>query len=351
MPFTAIVRVTGEAGRFEDFRERVRWLMVRDIDAEDYSEHHQPGLLEYRFEIRNGIPFPAFVEATRAFEELRVEVKWDQDGARGGAAIEAGRLVDKWTGDRSGLAVVPRQKRVQCVSGAGLHRMAYWEWGDAANPEVLVCVHGLTRCARDFDSLARALCGALPRGVPRRRGRGDSDWLADPRLYAIAQYVADMVTLIARLDVERVHWVGTSMGGLIGMALAAQKDSPVAKLVLNDAGPGDRARRARAHRRVPGHRSQRFPSVEAAEQVVRAISAPFGPHSDAEWRHLTESCCARNADGSYRFHYDPRIAEPYRQQIPEGDIEAWPTWDAVRCPTLVIRGARVGPAVAGRPKR
>jgi hypothetical protein len=101
MPFTAIVRVTGEAGRFEDFRERVRWLMVRDMDAEDYSEHHQPGLLEYRFEIRNGIPFPAFVEATRAFEELRVEVQWDQDGARGGAAIEAGRLVEKWTGDRS----------------------------------------------------------------------------------------------------------------------------------------------------------------------------------------------------------------------------------------------------------
>jgi hypothetical protein len=101
MRFTAIVRVTGEVGRFEDFRERVRWLMVRDMDAEDYSEHHQPGLLEYRFEIRNGIPFPVFVEATRVFEELRVEVEWDKDGARGGAAIEAGRLVEKWTGDRS----------------------------------------------------------------------------------------------------------------------------------------------------------------------------------------------------------------------------------------------------------
>jgi hypothetical protein len=100
MAFTAIVRVTGEAGRFEEFRERVRYLMVRDMDAEDYTEHHRPGELEYRFEIARGIPFPAFVEATRAFEELRVEVEWDKDGARGGAAIEAGRLVDKWTGDR-----------------------------------------------------------------------------------------------------------------------------------------------------------------------------------------------------------------------------------------------------------
>jgi len=101
MAFTAVVRVLGEAGRFEDFRERVRWLMVRDVDAEPYTEHHRPGELEYRFEIVKGIPFPAFVEATRAFEELRVEVTWDRDGARGGAAIEAGKLVEKWTGERN----------------------------------------------------------------------------------------------------------------------------------------------------------------------------------------------------------------------------------------------------------
>jgi hypothetical protein len=100
MAFTAVVRVTGEVGRFEDFRERVRWLMVRDADAEDYTEHHRPGALEYRFELARGIPFPPFVEATRAFEELRVEVEWERDGVRGGAAIEAGRLVDKWTGER-----------------------------------------------------------------------------------------------------------------------------------------------------------------------------------------------------------------------------------------------------------
>ncbi|MEX0638216.1 MAG: alpha/beta hydrolase [Burkholderiales bacterium] len=242
-------------------------------------------------------------------------------------------------GPRPGLAVLPREKRVQCASSAGLHRMAYLEWGEAKNPDVLICVHGLTRCARDFDNLARALCGSLRVVCPDVAGRGDSDWLADPMLYAIPQYVADMVTLIARLDVERVRWVGTSMGGLIGMALAAQKDSPVARLVLNDAGP------VIAHaalERIGQYlgTDPRFPSVAAAEQVVRAISAPFGPHSDAEWRHLTEILLRKEADGRYRFHYDPRIAEPYRKEIPEGDIEVWPTWDAVRCPTLVIRGAQ-----------
>jgi pimeloyl-ACP methyl ester carboxylesterase len=242
-------------------------------------------------------------------------------------------------GPQAGLAVLPRAKRVQCASGAGLHRIAYLEWGDARNPDVLVCVHGLTRCARDFDRLARALCGRYRVVCPDVAGRGDSDWLADPMLYAIAQYVADMVTLIARLDVERVHWVGTSMGGLIGMALAARKNSPVAKLVLNDAGPViARAALERIGQYLGA--APAFASIEAAEKVIRATAAPFGPHTDAEWRFLTEAVLRKNADGSYRFAYDPRIAEPYRQQMPDKDIELWPVWDAVRCPTLVVRGAQ-----------
>lgn len=100
MPFTAIVRVTGSAGRFEEFRERVRWLLVRDPDTEPYSEHHADALLEYRFELEKGLPFPTFVAASAEFPELRVETEWDKDGARGGAAIENGKLVDKWNGER-----------------------------------------------------------------------------------------------------------------------------------------------------------------------------------------------------------------------------------------------------------
>jgi pimeloyl-ACP methyl ester carboxylesterase len=228
---------------------------------------------------------------------------------------------------------------VQCASGAGLHRIAYLEWGEADNPQVLVCVHGLTRCARDFDNLARALSDRYRVVCPDVAGRGDSDWLADPMLYDIPQYVADMVTLVARLDVEQVHWVGTSMGGLIGMALAAQKDTPVAKLVLNDAGP---VVGKAALERIATYVGvwPPLPSLQAAEQLVRAVAAPFGPHTDEEWRFLAEVVTRRNADGSYRFHYDPKIAERFRKDMPEGDMELWPLWDAVRCPTLVIRGAQ-----------
>ena len=232
----------------------------------------------------------------------------------------------------------PVQRHVQCASAAGLHRIAYREWGRADNPQVLVCVHGLGRCARDFDNLAQTMSDRYRVVCPDVAGRGDSEWLADPMLYDIPQYVADTVTLIARLDVEQVHWVGTSMGGLIGMALAAQKNSPVAKLVLNEAGPvvakASLERIAAYFGKAPP-----LPSFQAAEQLVRAVSAPFGPHTDEEWRFLTEVVVRRNADGSYRFHYDPKIAEPFRRQITDKDLDSWPTWDTVRCPTLVIRGA------------
>ncbi len=239
----------------------------------------------------------------------------------------------------SGLSVHPRQRHVQCASPAGLHRIAYLEWGEVDNSEVLVCVHGLTRCARDFDKLARALSDRYRVVCPDVAGRGDSDWLADPMLYAIPQYVADMVTLVARLDVEQVHWVGTSMGGLIGMALAAQKTTPVTRLVLNDAGP---VVGKVALERIGTYvgMSPPLPSLQAAEQLVRAVAAPFGPHTDEEWRFLTEVVVRKNADGGYRFHYDPKIAEPFRKNMPEGDLEMWPVWDAIRCPTLVIRGAQ-----------
>ena len=232
----------------------------------------------------------------------------------------------------------PRRRFVQCASPKGLHRLAYLEWGEARNPAVLICVHGLTRCARDFDALARELSARYRVVCPDMAGRGDSDWLPDPMLYAIPQYVADVVTLIARLDVETVHWLGTSMGGLIGMALAAQAGAPLAKLVLNDAGPVIAKASLERIATYLGT-APTFPSIEAAERFVRTVSAPFGPHSDAQWRFLTEVVVRRNADGSYRLHYDPRIAEPYRAHMPEGDLELWPMYDAVRCPTLVLRGA------------
>src|SRR5438876_9316925 len=131
----------------------------------------------------------------------------------------------------------PRLNHVQCLDTRGLHRMAYWEWGDAANPRVLVCAHGLSRQGRDFDTLAQAMCPEYRVVCPDVVGRGESDWLADPAGYQLPAYVADMVTLLARLNAQTVHWVGTSMGGLIGLGLASLPGSPIGRLVLNDVGP------------------------------------------------------------------------------------------------------------------
>ena len=234
-------------------------------------------------------------------------------------------------------ALEPRRRSLLCASPAGLHRIAYREWGDARNRDVLVCVHGLTRSSRDFDELARTLCGQFRIVCPDVAGRGDSDRLADAKLYTWAQYVADMVTLLARLDVESVNWLGTSMGGFVGMALAAQAGSPVKKLVLNDAAPViGKAALERIGSYVGQARS--FASLEEAEQYVRTISAPFGPHSDAQWRFLAETWVRRNEDGSWRPHYDTRIAEAYRATMPDKDLELWHLYDAVRCPTLLVRG-------------
>ena len=234
----------------------------------------------------------------------------------------------------------PRPRSVLCASPKGLHRMAYVEWGDPRNRNVLVCVHGLTRSGRDFDDLARALCGQFRVVCPDLAGRGDSDKLADPMLYGLPQYVADIVTLIARLDCEALDWVGTSLGGLVGMALAAQPGNPVRKLVLNDAGP---VISRVALERIASYVGviPQFATLEKAEEYVRTISAPFGPHSDAQWRALTERWVRRQPDGTWQPHYDPRMAEAFRAGMPDkGDLEIWPLYDAVRCPTLVLRGER-----------
>jgi len=232
-----------------------------------------------------------------------------------------------------------RQRFVRCASPRGLHRIAYLEWGEPKNQRVLVCVHGLTRCARDFDTLAAALSDHYRVVCPDVAGRGESEWLADPMLYQIPQYVADMVTLIARLDVENVHWLGTSMGGLLGMALAAQKGTPITRLVINDAGP---VVSKVSLERIASYvgLAPVFPGLATAEKYLRPILANFGPHTDAEWRFLIEIVLRKNADGSLRMHYDPKIAVPFRATMPEKDLEMWPLWDAIRCPTLVIRGAQ-----------
>lgn len=229
-----------------------------------------------------------------------------------------------------------RQHAVQCLSPAGLHRMAWVEWGDPANPKVLVCAHGLSRVGRDFDDLARALCADYRVVCPDVVGRGESGRLVDPKHYQVPQYVADMVSLLARLNAKELHWVGTSMGGLIGMGLAALPDSPIRRLVLNDVGP---LLKADALRRIGEYlgKAPVFPDFAAAEAYIRAVSAPFGLTSDAQWKYLTEISIRPEGPG-FRMHYDPAIALPFRAQSPTADVDLWPMYEAIRCPVLVTRG-------------
>lgn len=232
-----------------------------------------------------------------------------------------------------------RQNSILCLSPAGFHRMAYVEWGDAANPRVLVCVHGLTRCGRDFDFLAAALADRYRVVCPDVVGRGISDWLRDPHHYTVAQYAQDMTALIARLAVESIDWLGTSMGGIIGMALAAQPGTPIRRLILNDVGPllpAAALQRIGAYLATPPD----FASPQEAENYIRTIAAPFGPLSDVQWHHLTKHVIRLGDDGRYHLRYDPGIAIPFAEAAREGqDIDLWPLYDAIRCPTLVIRGA------------
>ena len=239
----------------------------------------------------------------------------------------------------------PRLNHVQCLDTRGLHRMAWWEWGDAGNPRVLVCVHGLSRQGRDFDTFAQAMQGDYRVVCPDVVGRGESDRLADPMGYQIPAYVADMVTLLARLNAATVHWVGTSMGGLIGLGLAALKNSPVSKLVLNDVGPSiEPAALARigTYLGLPA----RWRSLEEAADALWSISKGFGPHTREQWLALTRPMLRAEVDangGGFVPHYDPQIALPFRAITPEaaraGEAVLWGMYDAIACPTLLLRGA------------
>ena len=245
----------------------------------------------------------------------------------------------------------PRLRHVQCLDPRGLHRMAYWEWGDPGNRRVLVCVHGLSRQGRDFDTLAQDLASDYRVVCPDVVGRGRSDWLAEPMGYGIPTYVADMVTLLARLDAETVDWVGTSMGGLIGLGVAALPGSPLRRLVLNDVGP---AIQPAALQRIAAYLGQpvRWSTLDEAADALWSISQGFGPHSREQWLALTRPQMVADGDG-LKSHYDPAIALPVRAMTPEmaaaGEAYLWQAYDRLTLPTLLLRGAEsdlLSPATA-----
>ncbi|HIJ63323.1 MAG TPA: alpha/beta hydrolase [Rhodospirillaceae bacterium] len=228
-----------------------------------------------------------------------------------------------------------RQKSLLSLGASGFHRLAYREWGDPDNPRVLVCVHGLTRNSHDFDYLGRALADEWRVVCPDMPGRGDSEWL-DQAEYNFATYRSDCAQLIARLGVDQLDWLGTSMGAVIGMSLAAAANSPIRRLICNDMGP---VVPAAALQRIAGYigGDPRFADLAGAERAFRASMTTFGIRDPEHWRHITESSVKPAGDGTLRLNFDPAVARAFVEAGLDGS-SFWEIWDAIRIPVLVIHG-------------
>ncbi|MDD2924779.1 alpha/beta hydrolase [Rhodoferax sp.] len=246
----------------------------------------------------------------------------------------------------------PTLEFIHCPDANGGHRMAYWQWGNPASAHVVLCVHGLTRQGRDFDTLAQALCARAGDQIrvicPDVVGRGQSDWLKDPQGYQIPFYAADLLVLLAQLQPATLDWLGTSMGGLIGMVVAGQAELPayarVRRLVLNDVGP---TIEWQALQRIGQYLGQLgvFASEQQAADAMWAVSSSFGPHTPAQWLALSRPQLKALGDGSGRFtlHYDPALAEPFKavsaETAAQGEALLWQAYDQIQADTLLVRGA------------
>ncbi len=247
----------------------------------------------------------------------------------------------------------PTLNYVLCPDASGGHRMGYWQWGDPQSSHVVVCVHGLSRQGRDFDVLAAALCAKSGQPIrvvcPDVAGRGHSDWLKDPTGYQIPAYAADMLALLSQLKPVTLDWVGTSMGGLIGMVVCGQADlplpAPVRRLVLNDVGPSIEWQ---ALQRIGEYLGQtgRFSSLQQAADALWASSTTFGPHTPAQWLALSRHMVKPVGDGSdsLTLHYDPAIVLPFgaitQESAAQGEALLWQLYDQIKATTLLLRGAQ-----------
>lgn len=232
-------------------------------------------------------------------------------------------------------------KKVQCISPAGLHSITYKEWGHPNNPHILVCVHGITRVSDDFDFLASVLCEKLRVICPDMVGRGRSEYLKNPMYYTISQYVSDIITLLAKVHARTIDWLGTSMGGLIGMQLCSLKNNPIRRLILNDIGILTDRKILLA---ISNYIEQNicFDSFNDAASYIRAISINFGEHTESQWKKLAHDVLYQDKNGKWKQHYDPNLAVPLKTMALKKTQPSlkvlWKTYDAICCPTLLIRG-------------
>jgi len=230
---------------------------------------------------------------------------------------------------------------VHCASGDSTHRMAYHAWGDPSNRKVLLCVHGLTRRGSDFKTLAEAMCKDYYVVCPDVVGRGDSDRLSNPMLYAVPQYVSDIAQMVKALGVSQVDWLGTSMGGLIGMVYAAMPHSPIRRMLINDVGPKIEPE---AIKRLGSYVGQPFSFVSRADALNRlnAICATFGEHTPEEWETYNGPMLIER-NGLWSMHYDPDISVPFASVNPimakAGEMAMWHAFKQIKIPMLIVRGA------------
>jgi pimeloyl-ACP methyl ester carboxylesterase len=267
----------------------------------------------------------------------------------------------------SSTPVKPRLCRFQSLGPHGFHEIAYTEWGNPHSHRLVFCMHGFTRNARDFDALAASLAGTCHVVCMDAAGRGASEWLPHKADYNFSLYLSDAAALLARvtaplpppsrirrlfvkapLPPKHIDWVGTSMGGLIGMMLAARRGSPIRRLVLNDVGPlvpWPALLRMKQAQKLP---NAKFSTYEEVEAHLREACAEFGPISDEQWRQVAHHGAIRKADGSLVLSFDPAIITHMRSGSTPGvafgseflsGIDLWPTYDTIRCPTLALRGA------------
>ena len=231
----------------------------------------------------------------------------------------------------------PRSGEVEALGPHGFARVAYVEWGPPDAEQVVVCVHGLTRNSRDFDFLARRLAHRGLRVIaPDLPGRGKSQWVVPPTDYATPLYIAAAAAVIARSGAKAVDWIGTSLGGHVGMEVAALPGAPIRRLVLNDFGArvaGVALQRIGSYLRM----KRRFADLAELEAHLRTIHAPFGKLTDAQWRHIAEHSAEKTEDGDLRQHYDPGIGRAFSWPLMV-DISLWDVWEKVACPVLILRG-------------
>ncbi|MBV9827470.1 MAG: alpha/beta hydrolase [Alphaproteobacteria bacterium] len=232
-----------------------------------------------------------------------------------------------------------RARNLPVLGPQGFISLAYWEWEGPSGAPTVLCVHGLTRNGRDFDFLAEALANRFRVICPDMPGRGRSDWLDDPQLYGFPFYLSVLGALYARLDTPTVHWVGTSMGGLLGMLFASLPNSPVRSLVLNDVGPIVAKEGLERIGRTVGS-DPSFLNRKELDAYLRENYQGFGPLSAAHWRHLLAHSGRTRGDGKLGLAYDPKIGDAFRATEGEKlqDVDFWNFYDQIRCPTLVLRG-------------